>query len=585
MARVASIVFAALASRELLAQPIEACNSQAERPSKAKLTQGLSLVQLNDAERARGLLKKRHRSAVNTGSVALDTVSDAALAKQIRSHFLDFGNIGTALTGGLGSIMKAIPAFTSEIPQITTPQINQGFGAMGEDLLDVIMSMIPGNQAGELEQFSEMFMKIFEDLPSAVPELTSMLGSFHETGNEGALIEAFDKVLEQVGMQVADILPSGSGLEIANYVGSLKELLEAVGDGSGELSLGDVDSAIRAIAGGVLSATTELAPAGSNVEGALSGIMGQLDPGIGGFFDMVGGFQHKLEQSNVCWKSEDTVLREKVLPNICPENYEFDGHHWCVAVDVADSTPATASLLEAQAVQGSACSSTADCHYQGCDQPDLVLCWENVCYTGTYNPICYGAGMDMHDLGDGGWCYQGRRDIRCPARPTAGSPSTTATGTLDPTQESTTSAPATTTAAGASSSTTGPSSSTRPANPRRPTIVLPHCDAESEFPERMGSWCYKACPQGSEPSGPNNHNCKATCGGAYPFSDSAAPLLCGKTAQAMQQAVMHMVGSSMQTVIGGIIGGLTMVGLPGTVNSMIEMGKSFAHPKCPIGEQ
>ena len=60
------------------------------------------------------------------------------------------------------------------------------------------------------------------------------------------------------------------------------------------------------------------------------------------------------------------------------------------------------------------CNRDADCNVTGCDQPDLTShCGEDRrCYTGTLTDRC--TGMEHgHDLGDGGWCADGRRDVHC----------------------------------------------------------------------------------------------------------------------------------------------------------------------------
>ena len=59
------------------------------------------------------------------------------------------------------------------------------------------------------------------------------------------------------------------------------------------------------------------------------------------------------------------------------------------------------------------CTTDADCAYTGCDQPDIVVCYQNLCYTGTNDSRC-DSQANSYDLGDGGWCWDGRRDILCP---------------------------------------------------------------------------------------------------------------------------------------------------------------------------
>eukprot|EP00931_Biecheleriopsis_adriatica_P032117 TRINITY_DN1876_c0_g1_i4.p1 TRINITY_DN1876_c0_g1~~TRINITY_DN1876_c0_g1_i4.p1 ORF type:complete len:458 (+),score=109.83 TRINITY_DN1876_c0_g1_i4:391-1764(+) len=447
----------------------------------------------------------------------------------------------------LSGLIEVIPFFTSN-SDFGLPQMNQGFGAMGEELFDVILSMLPSDQVQEFGQFSDMFNKIFEDLPTAIPELTDLISNFHDTGDQADLINAFNKVLDLVGVEVADKFPADSGLEVANFMGALEDLFGALGDGGAEMELGDAESAIKAIVEGLRLATDDLSPPDQVSDGEYDSIMGQLDSGIGSFFNLIGDYKKHIEESEVCWKSEDTVLRQKIQPAKCPDNYEFDGHHWCVAVEAVNEST---SLLQWGSNSQSSCSTTADCHYAGCDQPDHVTCWQGTCYTGTHDSRCENQ-LPLHDLGDGGWCYEGRRDISCPPR-----------SSTPP-------------------SANGPSSTTN-SKPHR--VVTPECDAEGEYPEQQGAWCFKACPHGSKPTGKNKRRCKAACVGDYPLSDSMAPLLCGKTADAMQKAVQKMVGQSMQTFFGAIVGGFTLVGLPGTLSSLTEMGKSFAHPKCPFGEQ
>ena len=77
----------------------------------------------------------------------------------------------------------------------------------------------------------------------------------------------------------------------------------------------------------------------------------------------------------------------------------------CLAALAAAAVVSTAS--------GAGCASDAYCAAQpGCDQPDLVTCLESVCYTGTVDARCDGRDCGF-DLGDGGWCCDGRRDSMC----------------------------------------------------------------------------------------------------------------------------------------------------------------------------
>ena len=74
---------------------------------------------------------------------------------------------------------------------------------------------------------------------------------------------------------------------------------------------------------------------------------------------------------------------------------------------------ALAAAAAVSTASGAGCASDAYCAAQpGCDQPDLVTCLESVCYTGTADARCDGRDCGF-DLGDGGWCCDGRRDVSC----------------------------------------------------------------------------------------------------------------------------------------------------------------------------
>merc|ERR1712050_269859 len=96
--------------------------------------------------------------------------------------------------------------------------------------------------------------------------------------------------------------------------------------------------------------------------------------------------------------------------------------------------------------------------------------------------------------------------------------------------------------------------------------------------EKRGSWCYKACPPGYVPSGTR---CKAECSSAYPIE---AATMCGKqngdVASAIQQMVIvtavQLAEINMAISIGGV------AAFTGTANALIEAGKPFAHPTCPV---
>jgi hypothetical protein len=66
------------------------------------------------------------------------------------------------------------------------------------------------------------------------------------------------------------------------------------------------------------------------------------------------------------------------------------------------------------------CETAEECQYAGCDEPGLTTCHEGVCYTGTRTDACDGVGNGDTELFGGtgeSWCWDGRRDRRCPHNP------------------------------------------------------------------------------------------------------------------------------------------------------------------------
>merc|ERR1712051_1080275 len=120
---------------------------------------------------------------------------------------------------------------------------------------------------------------------------------------------------------------------------------------------------------------------------------------------------------------------------------------------------------------------------------------------------------------------------------------------------------------------------------KKPSDALPaSCDDASGFPEKRGSWCLAPCPSGYESTGAR---CKTLCGAAYP-SDSDR--MCGKNPGVLAAAAARMVTESIRQLltIGGLVSSISeggsdvAAGLTGTMQSLIDLGKAFAHPECTV---
>lgn len=113
-----------------------------------------------------------------------------------------------------------------------------------------------------------------------------------------------------------------------------------------------------------------------------------------------------------------------------PNGNSVEGDGWCWE-DNLTSIYASASIFVSSSRPGGArgsanveppppaplrCNSTDQCQYSGCDHPDMVACTEHSCYTGAFDIRCSNK-TNGHTLGDGGWCWDGRRDQLCPHPP------------------------------------------------------------------------------------------------------------------------------------------------------------------------
>jgi len=104
------------------------------------------------------------------------------------------------------------------------------------------------------------------------------------------------------------------------------------------------------------------------------------------------------------------------------------------------------------------------------------------------------------------------------------------------------------------------------------------CHEGSDFHEKRGPWCYKDCPSGSEAAGAR---CKSMCTGAYPVT---SPLMCGKSEGTIASAIAGMTAGTLKAGINiaMVIHESGVLGLGATVIPLVEAGKGFAHPKCPM---
>jgi len=109
------------------------------------------------------------------------------------------------------------------------------------------------------------------------------------------------------------------------------------------------------------------------------------------------------------------------------------------------------------------------------------------------------------------------------------------------------------------------------------------CNTDEEDVEKAGHWCLSRCPPGYIAK--NAHTCEQRCGGKMPAESWG---LCGRTAEELyviraQTAAMVTNGGVKSYILVDDMrkNGVDGDKLSGTINTFIDMGKPFAHPKCP----
>lgn len=109
------------------------------------------------------------------------------------------------------------------------------------------------------------------------------------------------------------------------------------------------------------------------------------------------------------------------------------------------------------------------------------------------------------------------------------------------------------------------------------------CNMDSEYNEKSGHWCLKPCPAGFINSGAQS--CKQMCGGKYPAEGMGG--ICGIDQNEVMIATSEM---AIELALGALDihatyqqvqqQGVDVESLTHTANTLIDMGKNFAHPQC-----
>jgi len=112
---------------------------------------------------------------------------------------------------------------------------------------------------------------------------------------------------------------------------------------------------------------------------------------------------------------------------------------------------------------------------------------------------------------------------------------------------------------------------------RKRSGAAPSCREDSDYSTQKGSWCYKACPFGTQPFGTR---CRSKCMGDYPLD---SPLMCGKTPGTISAALMEMTTRVLRGLFTlASLHDSESASLDSTIGTLVDAGKGFAHPICPM---
>uniref|UniRef100_A0A7S2I6U0 Ricin B lectin domain-containing protein n=1 Tax=Zooxanthella nutricula TaxID=1333877 RepID=A0A7S2I6U0_9DINO len=487
--------------------------------------------------------------------------------------------------------------------------------------------LIPEHVRAAVEEFDDIrtvWNATFASLPSAVQSIRDDLEAFAATGASDRAVRAVNTFLLEASAIASRILPEEVGNEMARYLGAIGDVFDGVGDGIEAFGEGDAAAAIEAMYKGVKAAAVDLIPAELQNDETYGAIVAVLDGTVGSLSRHVLEYKNLMAQSSVCWKV--FTGRERRRPRNCDAGYTWDGQQWCMYGVESPLNIQSRSNNKYLNIWGGSKSSGAN-----------VLTWNN--------PTSAHSQWVLHRQFDGTYtienihahtflCVQGSK-VGANVAVTDDPRPPSARWRLIPTGIAATwnvqsvdsglylrlkkqwvvgnNVIAWSSAEGAESQwrirdawggeaweepvaahppSPAPAQAARVAllnsamSLKRPSGALPaRCDDVAGFTEKRGGWCYGPCPAGYEGSGAR---CKATCGPEYP-SDSDR--MCGKTPGAIAAAVMGMITGVVREVvtISGLVSEMeekgihAAGGLTGTMQALIDLGKPFAHPSCPVG--
>lgn len=549
---------------------------------------------------------RRRATSARTAS-ALVTV-DAACAAHVQAARSSPEAVARSLLAGLEAIDAASQLFMQ-----SPANISGGISTLGTQLLLAVEGLLPESTKNTTDYatFRTAWTDTFRRLPATTASIGADITAFSETGDSQKLVSAVETIIAEVTAVATTLLPQQMGEQLATFLGAVSDAFGGVGAGIVAFSTGDTAAAVESIYSGLRDATNDLVPASLQGDTTYQAVVAVLDGTLGSLSRHIVQYQQQVANSNVCWRG--STGRDRERPSVCSADYAWDGAQWCLPRDVEPYT------LESV---GSG-NRYLNNHYGRSRDGNNVQVWNN--------PSSKHTQWRIHGPAeDGSYAIQSEAG-RTYLNVEAGSARNGANLQLwsDPSSNRSRWWLRPAGAAGVfaiENVQTGtfvslPTGSRRGANVRmwdqtkpldnqwrivsvwsslplrirprpallettvawkRPRGALPAICAGSL--EKHGGWCYKGCPSGYQADGTR---CKARCAGAYPIESSR---MCGKTQGAISAAVAQMIAGTvrqaltMSALIAAISsgGGGLATNLTGVMQALIDLGRPFAHPACPV---
>jgi len=533
------------------------------------------------------------RRASALALLASTSAQGADAAATTRGFITETMNAGRALQVGFEAVRKAVPMFTEG-------KIAEGLDVLVGGLFDAVAWILPPNstKSEDLAALRQTLRQGKEVLPGLVKKVAAEVKLFAKEGNVSSLVQSCMLAIDEYGPYVMQFLPSDVSVEVGRYLGAVEDALSGFGEALESYEAGDTSQAIVQIYTALRAAAAELLPEEWQSNENLTAVVGIIDSTMAGLSDTIVKIQQRFLQSGACWRVWEE--RERAHADQCPEEHHFDGLRWCFAEGTSPPTQIKNELgcLDAgswmkRLVRG--------VRTKPCDTATLAQQWVVDHAAGqikdTFGRCLRAKGDSLRlrtcDRTDKGWEYvQGAGQIqlegKCLSAAEGGSLQLEACDEHAKGQQWTMSSesPAPVDVA-ISSSVDGVVQQEKARSiesgegwrfwRRKSIAVAATCKADGDFPEQHGSWCYGACPAGTEGS---RTKCRTKCEGEYP---SSSPLLCGKSYSVLASAMKEMTSRTLKLKLtkeelseATNLGGKLNV----TISALVDLGRGFAHPKC-----